>query len=556
MDRMITSEELFKGTKQKPLKRTITTQELFKRTGQEPFIESRTPVLGGRQVIPESPVSIIGRLKMGFGNRKGNLDYLKGIYGEENVGEISPNKFTIRQNNKWYAVDPSRKYVKDIPKDIADMISEVPELIGMGKGAAMGALTPMGPLVGGIVGGAAGAVTGRATKMTIGKLFETYKAGPEEIQSELQGVAILGAAGSLISNVLGLAGRTIKASPQMTGISKKTLSRIVDRGTSTVLTPEKVVPEYLPNISEKVLPGLKYIEKITDNNYKTVINQIKEKVPNLLININVPLNKVKSDMVKKSIINSQGKAIFKTTLDPTARTKLKGFVEFIDKLKSKKGISIDNAIILKDDIWRISKQMPDLEKGIAKKFYGDLRNQILNDIRSQGAGAKLQFSLWKANKLKSEFHGFEEFLEPKLGRTLGLTKLSIESEPVNQIKILLQNPNGNRVLKSLDNKLPKDLKFYDNFLDGMAAEEVTNSTGIWAGIRKIITKEILTDFGRPIRFITKEIPEMVGRVPYAKPIISQITSPTGRGLAAYEALKLYNPPYTLQNPLLRRKNYK
>lgn len=119
----------------------------------------------------DSPVSLLDRLKMSFGNPEDKLSYLakKNLEPRIRDGQL----YTKDENGSLIPVDPAApsfmKFLKDIPADIAEFAGDVPEIAGDVAGSVAG-LSIAGPA--GLVGGAGvGGFTGNKFKQAIGSLL-------------------------------------------------------------------------------------------------------------------------------------------------------------------------------------------------------------------------------------------------------------------------------------------------------------------------------------------------------------------------------------------------
>lgn len=464
---------------------------------REAVIKSTMPVI---QESIESPISVGERAKLSFGNSEGNKNYLSRKFGKENVAEIIPNKFAIKKDEKWYAIDPVKKSVKDIPGDIADIVGDIPEIVGFGIVGGLGALggSPAGPAgmaAGSVAGAGVGSALGVGIKQTIGSKLGTYEASLKE---RLKEQATAGAYGAGTQAVFGMLGKIAKTfgkalleTPRIvSGISDETLKRTIEKDISNILSPEKVNPGFLAQVSERVQLGLKDLHQRLNMQWKKVVDDTLKKNPRIQINFANAVQNFQNNMVDAGLITPKGKITLRTKLDPAARKKLENFFTYINQtVRKKPTMSFQNAMRLKDDIWRLSEQLDPSEARIAKKLYKDISSQMGETIPG----------LKPINKKLSEFFSIEDYLKPKMGMTRtaqGLERLDITIEPVSQLKnFLKKGATERRVLEELEKRVAPQYKFIDDFLDGVAAQEWTaHSSSILQEFRKTVGK-MLFDVG-------------------------------------------------------------
>lgn len=188
--------------------------------------------------IDRSPVSIIDRLKLSFGNPQGQMAFLKSKYGDKSVLDDNGN-LKVKEHGVWYNLDPKglgsgdgwdiAHGLRELAGDAADLGGDV--LVGAGQaigatlgaggaaaegaaaggatgtvllpgvgtglGAAAGAIASAIP--GGIAGSAAGAATASTAKAVLGRYLGTYQATPAEMAKDVALDGILGAAGETIA---------------------------------------------------------------------------------------------------------------------------------------------------------------------------------------------------------------------------------------------------------------------------------------------------------------------------------------------------------------------
>lgn len=131
--------------------------------------------------INKSPLSVVDRFKMGFGNDKGVDSYLKEKFGPENVKQFGNGDFAVKDGDAWYRTDPDGRGDGDAWEKTKENLKDMADIYGkaMPTAAAIGvsALTAGVGSVG-LAGAAAGAMEG--IRSSLGRLAGTYEATPEQ----------------------------------------------------------------------------------------------------------------------------------------------------------------------------------------------------------------------------------------------------------------------------------------------------------------------------------------------------------------------------------------
>lgn len=153
--------------------------------------------------VQSSPVDFVDRMKMGFGNTKGNIGYLEKEFGKGNVQFNPDHGLVVNTKGLWHAVDPNLLG----PGDAWDKTKRIASSLGgfRGNKDLAGDIAELGPellntvLVGGATaaatvmsGGAAtipaalaaGGVSG-AIRTRLGRLVGTYEATEEEHAADI-----------------------------------------------------------------------------------------------------------------------------------------------------------------------------------------------------------------------------------------------------------------------------------------------------------------------------------------------------------------------------------
>lgn len=159
-------------------------------------IEYNTP----DSALEQSPVDLIDRFKMSFGNTKGNAAYLKNKF--EGVTVMDGGELAVKDAGVWKKVDPSGFGDKD-GWQVSEMLGDLADLGGIGvdvagqvAGGAAGAA--IAPGVGAIAGASAGAGAATAVNAVLGRVMGTYEATPEELVKEVGLNTAMGALGEVV----------------------------------------------------------------------------------------------------------------------------------------------------------------------------------------------------------------------------------------------------------------------------------------------------------------------------------------------------------------------
>ena len=164
-------QELPKGT-------TLTSD------GQTVF-DGSTP----ESAIADSPVStLFDRIPMQFGNTKGNIARLKRKFND--VKMVEGLGLVVQKGDKWFQVDPGTLdpnadawQITEALKDTVEFaVTAVAPVVLETIGAAVGSFAGPG---GTFAGFGAGALAGATVNQSLGRLFDTYQATPEEARNDL-----------------------------------------------------------------------------------------------------------------------------------------------------------------------------------------------------------------------------------------------------------------------------------------------------------------------------------------------------------------------------------
>ena len=196
--------------------------------------------------INSSPVSATDRLKLSFGNRAGRLNFLKERYED---AQVTPGgEFVVKDKGLWHRVDPDNlgdgdawARTKEAVKDIADLSDVASSFLGAEVGALGGAILGagagglaagipglgVGATVGAIGGAGAGAAAAAKANSSLGRLFGTYEATPENELENMSMEMMLNMGGQALPPGVKLTGRGMgaalkKAAPTFSKMSNTT----------------------------------------------------------------------------------------------------------------------------------------------------------------------------------------------------------------------------------------------------------------------------------------------------------------------------------------------
>lgn len=170
--------------------------------------------------VQQSPVDMLTRAKLSFGNTRGNIKYLQNQFDEVKLDE--QNGLVVKKDGIWHAVDPNllgkgdawdkTKAImslgfagnKDIVGDLAELgpeaINAITTGVGATLGAAAGSVVPgAGTVAGGVGGSAVGGALSAKIRTSLGRLVGTYEASDEEELEDIGWEALMSAGGQTIA---------------------------------------------------------------------------------------------------------------------------------------------------------------------------------------------------------------------------------------------------------------------------------------------------------------------------------------------------------------------
>ncbi len=456
-------------------------------TKSEEAISQSTPLeeYGGQEVGQVSPLSIGQRTKLSFGDTLGRKNWLEKNFGDGNVKEITPNKFVVWKDDKWYAVDPNQDIFADVPGDVADIIGDLPEVVG----SAVGATIPWG------IG--FGQAAGRAVKNAIGAGLGVQT--EKSILGNILDPAISGAVAGGLNvglRVLGKLGKSgmealEKSDKALFGLSDESLNRIREKGISKIITPEKSQPGYLDTVAQRAKDGLDDLVSKAHESYSETINKITTKNPNIEVKIGSPLQSFVDGLKKDGYIDKSGK-VGNLIGAESKRTIQKIFNHFRGITKDSM-INLQESQIAKGNIYRLAKQAERYDgrlSGLIKGLTGDIDDQMVKSV------PKLRL----LNAKYAEAMTLEKDLAKRMGGSKGAEKLDIAQFNTSGLKTMLKKGNTTREeLLRLNSKVAPQYKFVDDFLDGSVAEEMASSKGFWEVVRNWAGKSLYSAFETPMK---------------------------------------------------------
>lgn len=180
---------------------TLDLNGLLKEVGAE---GARVDINDPRSALPTSPADWMERAALSFGDKKGNMAYLKSRY--EDVNLSADGDFTVKKNGVWHQVDPENLgdgQGWDIAGDMADFakdaLIEAGEFAGTVAGGSLGALAGgLGAGPGALAGRVAGAALASSASVAIGRFLNTYGGDGEDIAKDIAWDSTLALGGELI----------------------------------------------------------------------------------------------------------------------------------------------------------------------------------------------------------------------------------------------------------------------------------------------------------------------------------------------------------------------
>ncbi|NIO44981.1 MAG: hypothetical protein GTN36_05520 [Candidatus Aenigmarchaeota archaeon] len=235
----------------------------------------------------ESPLSLMERASLSFGNIKGKQKFLKEKF--EDV-KFTDKGIIVKDKGVWKQIDPTGlgngsalDLAEEFAGDIADWMGETPIFAGA---------LATSPTLAGTVGGAS---VGAGVKFAFGKMLGTYDASPEELVTDIGMEAALATLGYGVGSI------ATKVGPKMFEATSKVFNPSLAR---------KVIPKNLDNMSNDAKDILASILNFTTRKSPVSINRLINnsdevlKEMDLLIK-NSPkktgINEIKSNVILDSI---------------------------------------------------------------------------------------------------------------------------------------------------------------------------------------------------------------------------------------------------------------
>lgn len=209
-----------------------------------------------------SPLSMSQRVATQFGDKQGNIDYLKnqGLNPIYRDGKL----YVVGKDRKLTPADPGpstdiMSMLKDAPNDIAEFAADVPSMVTQGLGETLGAAGggalggPLGGWLGRTAGGAAGSYGGEKIRQLIGEQIGNYSG--DNSADELDAAGLGGAISSQITPLMQMLKGGTKALG-VKGLESKIPQRMYASGTGLLqqMQDDPTLVDELMNIGIKGSP--------------------------------------------------------------------------------------------------------------------------------------------------------------------------------------------------------------------------------------------------------------------------------------------------------------
>lgn len=251
------------------------------------------------KIIEKSPLSFLERTKLGFATEMGKEIELAKLYGKENVMKLEGEDYVVRAKDErtgqqaWFRVDPKGLRPRDFVGDFADVVGEIPEIVGATIGGTAGA--PAGP-VGVGAGAAGGAATGEALQQAIGNILGVRpEPGLIDDATGLAFTSIIngvfgGAAATKLAKLTGATiGNSVKAIQNK--FSNNVIAPIIERLTNMksvfvkhglenpdrVLNKANIADDAIPKVVEQFTWWFDNFSQATKNKFKTGMAEISKR---------------------------------------------------------------------------------------------------------------------------------------------------------------------------------------------------------------------------------------------------------------------------------------
>lgn len=489
---IITTAELQNKIKAKP--QIKTTAELIKPVQKaEPLVESKKPIFGAEQIIPESPLSMPQRAALSYAETpEQGQSYLEKTFGKGNVIPLKKaGKFAIKRDGKIYASDPEGFSIKELPKDVADVIADIPDY-ALPLLVDLASSNPYTAVLGAGASFAASKLLKQATGERLGVLPKkegkelTKELGQEAIKGATT-AAGLGVASTLAKNAWRIATTLPETVTQMpNSMLKRTATEGIDNMAAKVGDPDV----FLSNVSKRVDKGIKSLQ----TQYKTMYGQIDNAYNASAVKPTIditPVKKAITDTLQSAgVFDAKGKLILKGIANPNERTAIKNLVEYLKSTKSTLGLpEIKNLQSALFDYSKNISRVPQLKTTIIDMNKTYLTPQKVAAADKLGLGAVQQ----SADSLFSTVQNYKNILKPVLqpGKTVAFAKEGVEYTPVKQLEAFLQKGSAeNEIVKDIDSVLPTQFKFVDDFERGATMKDWNERGKIIDRMRKLLFGEI------------------------------------------------------------------
>lgn len=411
--------------------------------------------------LPESPISrnMIERLKIGFGNDKGKVNYLKKKFEDAKLNK--GGELVVKDKGQWKRVNPPGF-------DVGDVANLAGHSVVPAAGTA-GALLSA-PLAGGTPGAALGAMGGEAVRQIVGEMAGTqYTEAPEEaIKSMLAEGSIAG--GTMLAFYGAGKGWQALKGPVKQGISK-TLS-------ITTGVPQDVVetaidhPEYLKEGYKVKLPDGRIYKMTTGaiNKLKGALAEAGDDIEKTVLKsptlaeAGVDMNPVVAK-INNEVGKYEGAKI--TRLNPTELAKVQDLLDDLMKGEGRIGAGMPSSLQIESGSYEMPHLMTfarahEIKQAIYKeaqayykdptysKKVGDILATAAEEINAQLRNMSKEYGA--ANDIASTIYKTFDLLPGKLPRETAPAAKKLASMGSGYVKGTLK-PAEEEVLNAVEETL-------------------------------------------------------------------------------------------------------
>lgn len=283
--------------------------------GDLEFLPSYANGLSADAPINESPLDITERFKLGIGEEKGNLEFLKKRF--EAVQQDGSGNLVVKDKGAWYRVDPDNFDSADPWKVTKELLGEVAENafeIGtVGASVAAGIATGGASLA--IQAGAAGLAAGSmaTARTSMGRLVGTYKATPEQQLKDVAFETMLNTGGVFLAAGIKPGAKMIGKGLEKAGLNlskldaapreayKKLFGTLTGAGSDNMETllqmPQKVSAKIGTSADDLVRESVNHLEVVANSADELAKEVYQGKMSNLLKAINPQFSENADDLL-------------------------------------------------------------------------------------------------------------------------------------------------------------------------------------------------------------------------------------------------------------------